>query len=178
MLPPIWLQLAGPAARPSGHPDVAAIASGLLIGEYPVPHDAAWLRAVHGISAVLSLQDDADLARKGLELGELERAYGAHGLQFTRIPIPDGDGAALARELDAAVDLVAGLIEQGERVYVHCNAGLNRAPTIAVAYLHVHHGHTLQAACALVKAQRPCVPYMRVLEAYYAAGADRARGVR
>jgi protein-tyrosine phosphatase len=55
----------------------------------------------------------------------------------------------------------------GERVYLHCNAGLNRAPTVAVAYLHRHHGLSLEDACAVVKAQRPCVPYMRALHAHF-----------
>jgi hypothetical protein len=39
---------------------------------------------------------------------------------------------------------------------------------VAVAYLHVHHGYTLEAARDLVRSRRPCVPYMRVLQAHYA----------
>jgi protein-tyrosine phosphatase len=166
-LPPIHLQLAGPAARPSGHPDHAFVHERLAVGEYPTPEDAAWLRESAAISAVVCLQDDADLDRKGLSLHALERAYAAHAIGFHRVPIADGDAEALRARLDETVALVAALLARGERVYVHCNAGLNRAPTIAVAYLHVHHGHALDAACRLVKASRACVPYMRMLVAHY-----------
>ena len=39
-LPPLHLQLAGPAARPHGHPDHHFVVDGLAIGEYPTPEDA------------------------------------------------------------------------------------------------------------------------------------------
>ena len=165
--PPLHLQLAGPAARPSGHPDHAAILEHLLIGEYPTPEDAEWLRRSRAVSAVVSLQDETDLDRKGLSLSALQRAYAANGVHFHRIGVSDGDVDQLRERLDEAVALIAELIQRGERVYVHCNAGLNRAPTVAIAYLHVHGGLSLDAACALVKAQRPCVPYMRLLASHY-----------
>lgn len=168
-LPPLHLQLAGPAARPTGHPDHAFILEQLAIGEYPTPEDAAWLRSALAVSTVVCLQDDVDLDRKGLSLRALERAYAAHGIQFHRVPVPDGDTDALRAHLDRSVRLLAGTLAAGARVYLHCNAGLNRAPTVAIAYLHVHHGHTLAAACSLVKARRPCVPYMQMLAAHYAA---------
>ena len=57
----------------------------------------------------------------------------------------------------------------GERVYLHCNAGMNRAPTIAIAYLHVHHAMPLLEARDFVKTRRACLPYMTVLEARFAA---------
>ena len=167
-LPPLHLQLAGPAARPNGHPDHAFVLDALAIGEYPTPEDAAWLREARAFTAVVSLQDDVDLDRKGLSIRSLKRAYAGHDIRFFHLPVPDGDGDALRMRLDEAVRLVSALIAAGERVYLHCNAGLNRAPTVAIAYLHVHHGHSLAAACALVKSRRPCVPYMRVLQAHYA----------
>jgi protein-tyrosine phosphatase len=168
-LPPLHLQLAGPAARPNGHPDHAFVLDHLAVGEYPTPEDAAWLRHTPAISAVVCLQDDVDLDRKGLSLPALRRAYDAHGIGFHRIAVPDGDAEQLRLRLDDTVALVADLLARGERVYLHCNAGLNRAPTVAVAYLHVHRGHALDAACRLVKARRPCVPYMRMLFAHYEA---------
>lgn len=168
-LPPLHLQLAGPAVRPNGHPDYAFVAEHLAIGEYPTPEDAAWLRDVAAISAVVCLQDDVDLDRKGLSASELARTYAAHGIGFHHAPVADGDIAGLRARLDETVRLIADLLARGERVYLHCNAGLNRAPTVAIAYLHVHHGQTLEAACHLVKSHRACVPYMRALAVHYDA---------
>jgi protein-tyrosine phosphatase len=155
-----------PAVRPE-RPSVSAIRPGLLVGEYPNPEDVAWLRDAHGVTTVMSLQDDADLASKNLALRDLERAYRREGLAFHRVPVPDGATEVLAERLSAIVTLLAGLLGRGERVYLHCNAGMNRAPTVAIAYLHVHEGLPLVVARDEVKAQRPCVPYMRVLEARY-----------
>jgi protein-tyrosine phosphatase len=166
-LPPLHLQLAGPAARPSGHPDHAFVVDALAVGEYPTPEDAPWLRDHRRIDTIVSLQDDVDLDRKGLGVDALERAYAGAGIRFHRIQVPDGDGEALRRRLDEAVALVQDAIAAGGRVYLHCNAGQNRAPTVAIAYLHVHQGYTLDAARDLVKSRRPCVPYMRVLLAHY-----------
>ncbi|MGH7789994.1 MAG: dual specificity protein phosphatase family protein [Candidatus Binatia bacterium] len=166
-LPPLYLQLAGPAARPSGHPGHAFVLPELAVGEYPTPDDAVWLRQRPGIDAVVSLQDDIDLERKGLDLRALEVAYAAQGIAFHRIPVTDGEAEMLRAHIDALVSLLDGLLRAGRRVYLHCNAGLNRAPTVAIAYLHVHRGHRLDAARDLVKARRPCVPFMRMLAAHY-----------
>lgn len=158
----------GPPARPGGRPDFAEISERLLIGEYPTPDDAAWLKSTLQVTAVICLQDDLDLAGKFLRLSDLRNAYAAEGVEFHRVPIIDGDAASLTAVLDQVVALVHGLIESGQRVYVHCNAGMNRAPTIAIAYLHVHAAMPLADARRLVKERRVVsVPYMSVLEARY-----------
>ena len=120
--------LVGPAPRPGARPSVSVIRPGLLVGEYPTPEDAAWLRDEHGVTVVVSLQDDADLASKGLRLAALERAYREHGVAFHRFPVPDGDDRNLAARLGEIVALLGEAIDAGGRVYLHCNAGFNRAP--------------------------------------------------
>lgn len=164
---PWHLQLAGPAARPLGHPDLSFVLPTLAIGEYPIPEDALWLRDTHRFAAVVSLQDDADLHRKGLRLAELQRAYADAGLVFQRHPVEDGNQSALRATLEPAVASVHAQIVAGRRTYLHCNAGLNRAPTVAIAYLHVHGGLPLAAAHDAVKRVRACVPYLRLLRTHY-----------
>ena len=162
-----WYQVWGPPRRPSQHPDCSFILPHLLVGEYPTPEDAAWLRDDRAVTSVVNLQDDGDLASKGLRHADLAAAYAALGMPFHRIPVPDCDRDTLQARLDDTVQLLADLVRDGHRVYLHCNAGLNRAPTMAVAYMHVHHGLSLAAACEFVRSRRNCVPYMRVLEAHY-----------
>jgi len=156
--------LVGPPPRPGARPGFSVIRPHLLVGEYPTPEDLAWLRDEQGVTAVVSLQDDADLASKGLRLAALERSYREHGLVFHRLPVPDGDDRNLVTRLHEIVAVLARLIDKGGRVYLHCNAGFNRAPTAAIAYLHVHESLALDAARAEVKRLRHCVPYMRALE--------------
>jgi protein-tyrosine phosphatase len=156
------------AIRP-GRPGLSVIQPDLLVGEYPNPGDIAWLRSEHGVTVVMSLQDDADLASKDLRLADLKRTYATCGMRFHHAPVADGDTIGFAARLDGIVDALVGLLARGERVYLHCNAGMNRAPTVAIAYLHVHRGLALDAARDFVKQRRSSAPYMRMLEAHYGA---------
>jgi len=171
MLTPFWRWVTSPTVRYGGHPDVSLILPNLLVGEYPTPDDAGWLRQCHGVTSVVCLQDFADLASKGLELHELQQAYRAHHVAFHHVPVPDCDVETLSARLDGLVALLSGLVSEGERVYLHCNAGLNRAPTVAIAYVHVEQGLPLGAARDFVKGRRQCAPYMTVLEARYGGSA-------
>ena len=162
-----WYGIGGGAVRPST-PRVDVIVPGLVVGEYPNLADVDWLRDAHGISAVVCLQDEADLASKRLRLSDLRAAYARAGVAFDHIPVPDGDAEFLADRLPTIVEVVHAHLEAGATVYLHCNAGMNRAPTAAIAYVHRHGGLALPAAVELVKARRVCViPYVRALELCY-----------
>ena len=167
--------LMGPNPRPTPRPGFAALRPHLLVGEYPAPRDARWLAETHGVTAVVSLQDDADLAAKGLYLVELEDAYRHAGLAFARFPVPDGDEGHLVARLAAVVAHLTGVVDAGGRVYLHCNAGYNRAPTVAIAFLTAHEGLSVDAARAAMRACRSCAPYMRAVEAFACYGTPARR---
>lgn len=152
-----------------GRPGVAEILPNLFVGEYPREEDIGWLKEEFGISAVLSLQDADDLAGKGLSLPGLIREYRQHGVRFHRTPIADFDCQHLAQVLPQALKDLEVLVQEGHRVYLHCNAGCNRAPTVAIAFLHVYHHLSLKEARDFVKARRPCGPYMEVLYGHFGA---------
>lgn len=160
--------------RPAGRPGLSHVLDGrLLVGEYPTPGDAAWLRDAHGVDTVLCLQDDADLASKNLQLADLERAYAGAGLAFHRIPIVDGDSEHLAARLPQLLAFIAGALASGGCVYLHCNAGFNRAPTVAIAYLRAHAGLSDEEAWQHVKQRRACLPYRRALALHFGDDARR-----
>lgn len=161
-----WYGVGGGAVRPSP-PRLDAILPSLLVGEYPNVADVAWLRDTHGVGAVVCLQDDADLASKRLRLADLRDAYTAAAMHFDHIPVPDGDPEFLASRLSTIVACVRAHVLAGRTVYLHCNGGLNRAPTAAIAYVHEHHDFALDDAVALVKSRRNCIPYLRALELRY-----------
>jgi len=151
----------------SRRPEVSEILSSLFVGEYPRVEDVAWLKHEFGISAVLSLQDDEDLAVKSLSLPALVTEYRQWQIEFRQTPIADFDCQSLDRALPSALDVLHSLTQDGHTVFLHCNAGCNRAPTLAIAYLHVHHAMTLDEARDFVKARRPCGPYMEILYQYF-----------
>lgn len=154
--------------RQERRPSVSRILPNLLIGEYPEYADVPWLRIAHRVSAVVNLQDHADVASKGLRLTELQAAYDRAGMTFHHVPIPDGDTEALRLRMAALVRLLTALLDAGQRVYLHCNGGYNRAPTVAIAFLHQGRHVPLSDAIAFVKERRPCVPYQQLLHALYA----------
>jgi protein-tyrosine phosphatase len=155
------------ATRLSGRPSVTEISPGLLVGEFPRPDDIAWLKSEFGVTAIHNLQDDEDLALNGLRERELNESCRLSGVKFIRTQIQDGSADAMAARLADTLGALAGLIGAGERVYLHCNAGLNRAPTLAIAYLRAHGEMSLDEACAHVKARRTCGPFMTILEDYF-----------
>lgn len=155
MTPPVWTTL-----RFARRPSLSTILPDLLVGEYPTSDDLGWLHDAHGVTAIVNLQDHSDLQSKGLRATELAAVCRTIGMQWHHAPIPDGDFEALRRRLETLLPLLAGLAAAGERIYLHCNAGFNRAPTVAIAHLHVNGGLPFDEAVAAVTSRRTCAPYL------------------
>ncbi len=153
-------------------PEVSEILPTLFVGEYPSVEDVPWLRQAFGISVVLSLQDADDLNLKGLDIAALHNAYRTNQMTFLRTPVADYDCDSLAKALPQALELLQASLHSGNRVFLHCNAGCNRAPTVAIAYLHVHRAMSLVEARDFFKARRPCGPYMNMLYRHFVQGTE------
>jgi len=137
------------------------------VGEYPRADDIEWLRNEHRVTAIHNLQDDEDLRINALDIALLRENSARHGIKLVRTPIQDGSADDMAERLPAALDDLSALVAAGERIYLHCNAGLNRAPTLEIAYLQARGGMSLDEALAHVKKRRSCGPFMTVLEDYF-----------
>jgi len=147
--------------------DYDAVLAELLVGRYPAAaEDVEHLRAREGVSAALSLQTDEDLRGLGLEWAEMAGWWAAAGIRCLRMPVRDGYLEELRARLPACVRALDELLAAGHRVYLHCSAGMNRSPSVAVAWLVWRQGMSLKEALALVKARRPCAdPYRAAIEA-------------
>jgi protein-tyrosine phosphatase len=153
--------------RGIARPSVSEITDYLLIGEYPRESDIGWLKAEYRVSAIHNLQDDEDLRINGLDPAVLAEVCRRHGIRLVRTAIHDGSADDMAARLETALNDLRALVQARERVYLHCNAGLNRAPTLAIGYLRAYEKMSLNEAMAYVKKRRPCGPFMTVLEAYF-----------
>jgi hypothetical protein len=146
------------------------IVEGLAVGPYP--RDPAQVLALQrsGISAVLNVQSDIDFRDRAIQWDLFWKFYVARGIHVVRHPIRDFDSADLYEKLPAAVDVLDHLINGGHSVYLHCTAGVNRSPTVAIAWLLAHRGFTLEAAHAHFMAIRSiAVPDLSVLRRFVAA---------
>jgi protein-tyrosine phosphatase len=139
----------------------------LVVGSAPwSAEDVAGIAGEVGARALVSLQDDADLAARGLAWGTLWALHVRAGLRAERVPIRDLDARDLARHLGRAVSVVEAALASGRRVYLHCTAGLNRSPTVAVAVRARALG-SLQAALAeLAQVHPSAVVEQKVLKAW------------
>lgn len=107
-----------------------------------------------GASAVVTLLPGEELALLGL--AGLGPALRASGLDWLHLPILDmgTPDAAFEEAFAEALPVLVGRLDRGERVLVHCRAGIGRTGAVA-ARLLVARGVAPSAAIALVRRVRP-----------------------
>jgi atypical dual specificity phosphatase len=132
------------------------IQANLWVG--PAPHrnqDFKHLQSLK-ITAILSLQDEEERGHDGIERERAEAVRA--GLAFENISVKDFDNDDLQLRLPECVAALARLVRQGHTVYVHCNAGISRSPTVIAANLHGCSKWRLERAIAHVMRCRRCLP--------------------
>ena len=120
----------------------------LALGPCPGSASFAQLQQA-GISAILCLQEASECP---------EPSEPSHrGMRWARVPVADGHagGSIRIEQLHQAVDQIRRWRDDGQMVYVHCYAGIGRAPTVCAAYLIESEGLSLGEALARVKQARP-----------------------
>lgn len=136
----------------------------IAVGSYPasVP-EIAKLKEALGVTAVLNLQTEEDMAYLKLDWEAMQAHYDRHGIEVRRVPVRDFDPVDLQRKLAACVNALSELIGSGHKVYVHCTAGCGRSASVVVAYLHWQCGWDLDEAAAFVRQRRPSVPNLEAI---------------
>ena len=114
-----------------------------------------------GITAILSLQTEEDMGKRGIEWEE--KAALTAKLAFRSVPVRDFDTADLQRKLPECVMALDGMLKAGHTVYLHCTAGTGRSPTVAAAYLHWCLAWPLERALTHVREARDCSPNMEAI---------------
>ncbi len=99
-------------------------------------------------------QSDDCLTALGVDLPAVRAAAAARGLLWTRVVVRDFDRLDQAAALPNMARALAALLALGRVPYVHCTAGINRAPLCVVGMLTFSRGWELDDAVAQLKAQR------------------------
>lgn len=137
-------------------PALSKIAPHLYVGGQHTSGGLEAMRA-HGIRAVVNMREESD-----------DADHGRAPEHYLWLPITD-DRAPSLQDLEKGAAFIQKHIAQGHGVYVHCAAGVGRAPTMAAAYL-VHQGATPEEAWAILKEGRPFIrptpPQLDVIRAY------------
>jgi len=135
-----------------------SIAPGLICGTQPrSASDVAQLNN-EGVTHILNLQQDKDLQYWGVNINDISRRCEELGVTLIRRPARDFDPHSLRKTIPSAVSSVHHAVAQGGRVYVHCTAGLGRAPAVCIAYLYWFMDMDLDSAYKYLTDIRPCGP--------------------
>ncbi|KAG2486009.1 hypothetical protein HYH03_015322 [Edaphochlamys debaryana] len=110
------------------------------------------------ITHILNLQQDKDMHYWGVKLEDIRRACAKHSINHMRRPARDFDPHSLRRTIPGAVHSLSSALSGGGRVYVHCTAGLGRAPAVCIAYMYWFTPMQLDEAYKSLTTLRPCGP--------------------
>ncbi|WCJ19218.1 Phosphoglucan phosphatase DSP4 amyloplastic [Euphorbia peplus] len=140
------------------------------------PEDVDKLRSI-GVKTIFCLQQDSDLEYFGVDIKAIqEYAKECGDIQHVRAEIRDFDAFDLRIRLPAVVSILSKAVKQnGGVTYIHCTAGLGRAPAAAMAYMFWVLGYKLNDAHDLLLSKRSCFPK---IDAIKSATADILTGLR
>ena len=130
----------------------AEVADDLLIGAYPQDGDDVAALRQAGVTRVLNLVQDVEYGPGARDA--CVRALAAAGIEEHRIEIVDY-GNLLPGHIEAATRTALAWLEEGERVYVHCRAGMQRSATVAAAIVMLRDGVDLPQALASIRRRKP-----------------------
>lgn len=122
------------------HPDRGLyfheVAPGVYCGTQPRSVlDVEQLKARLGISTILCLQTESDINYWGVKLHDITHACDRLRVSHVRKSARDFDPHSLRKTLPSAVKaLQLALLNGSGPVYVHCTAGLGRAPAVCIAH--------------------------------------------
>jgi len=120
------------------------------------------------VGVVFCLQQDEDMKHFGLDVEPIRKRAAELGITHVREPIVDFNPLSLRKRLPAAVRRLAQELAaraQDESAYVHCTAGLGRAPGVALAYMFWMDGCCLAEAYKSMCAVRRCHPQIAMIRA-------------
>ncbi|KAH1038171.1 hypothetical protein J1N35_039914 [Gossypium stocksii] len=143
----------------------------LIVGScLQTPEDVDKLRKI-GVKTIFCLQQDPDLEYFGVDIGAIQDyAKKCGDIEHIRAQIRDFDAFDLRMRLPAVVSILHKAVNlNGGVTYIHCTAGLGRAPAVALAYMFWVQGYKLSEAHRELLSKRSCFPK---LEAIKSATAD------
>jgi len=145
----------------------AVISDSLIVGSQPQnPGDIDHLKNEENVAYILCLQQDKDIEYWGIDFPAIRSRCKELGIQHIRRPAVDFDPDSLRSQLPMAVSALEWAISQCKgRVYVHCTAGLGRAPAVAIAYMFWFEDMDLNTAYKKLTSIRPCGPNKRAIRA-------------
>lgn len=116
----------------------------LFVGPQLSQRGWQYLQQRFGVQGVVNLRVEAD-----------DRQRGIHAPHYLWLPTIDHTSPTV-EQLEKAAQFIGQRVQAGEGVYIHCAAGVGRAPLTAAAYL-ISQGYSVDEAQALLRSRRPFI---------------------
>mmetsp|Transcript_18109 Transcript_18109/g.30922 ORF Transcript_18109/g.30922 Transcript_18109/m.30922 type:complete len:147 (+) Transcript_18109:1060-1500(+) len=122
-----------------------------------------------GVTGIFNVQTEIDHKHRGVNWERMVEHYSERGMHPVHFPIHDFNEDDLTSKLFDAAQVLHEMIDlKGLKVYVHCTAGMGRAPACVLTYLclfkKVHCWADPTQVDLLVKSyRRVSVPNMRAV---------------
>jgi len=137
----------------------------IYVGSAPLDSDDIERLQQMGVTAVISLQSDDDLISRKINWNEFQRLYQSHDILVKRFPINDFDEKDLSVKVVEPIKALNELLERGSHVYVHCNAGICRAPSVVLGYLCQYQSMDIESGLRRIRAARSVAnPFLGAIE--------------
>lgn len=135
------------------HFGFAEVGDDLLMGAYPQDADDVAALGAAGVTAVFNLVQDVEYELQGGR-DACAVALGEAGIREERVEVVDY-GNLQPGHIELATKTVLQWLDEGERVYVHCRAGMQRSATVAAAIVALHEGVAPLEALDRVRRRNP-----------------------
>ncbi len=134
------------------HYGYGSVGDGLFMGAYPQDADDVATIAGLGVTRVFNLVQDVEYEGDGR--AACVAALAEAGMREERVELIDF-GNLLPGHIERAATTVRSWLGEGETVYLHCRAGMQRSATVAAAIVALDEGLEPAEALAVVRARNP-----------------------
>ena len=86
----------------------------------------------------------------------IEPSFPSH-FEYKVVKIYDDSQSTLKDFLPECIEFMNRIINSGKRIYVHCEHGCSRSPSLVIAYLMATKNISLDDAFELISSKRPCI---------------------
>ena len=112
----------------------------IFIGSYPIDdQDIRDMKDI-GITAVLNLQTQDDIAERGYSWAKMQQLYQQKGIKSAiHYSIDDYNEDEHIKKTFAAAQYLNDLVNsKNNKVFIHCSSGISRASTVVLCYLALY----------------------------------------
>lgn len=142
-----------PTDRYSYGIDCDEVYPSIFVGDEGTARNKDYLRGL-GVTHVINTAE-------GQKFGQVDTGqafYSSHGIQYLGLKLVDIPQEDISAHFDKTAEFIDDCLQQEGKVLVHCRMGMSRSATIAIAYLMIKKGMTVDDGLRTLRMNRAVRP--------------------